>query len=26
VGEGETIVPGEIEVGFFELWLSFSDE
>jgi len=26
VGEGETIVPGEIEVGFVELWLSFPEE
>jgi hypothetical protein len=25
-GEGETIVHEEIEVGFVELWISFSEE
>jgi hypothetical protein len=25
-GEDETIVHGEIEVGFVELWISFSEE
>jgi hypothetical protein len=25
-GEGETIVHGEIEVGFVDLWISFLEE